>query len=441
MYTKILLLVLIFILSAFFYLHTQNPAEVTYVVTQDYSVTFPVTLFVFAGFFLGTFLAVVNSFVVDARRFFRERRSKRDRKAAEAAEQNYHRGVELLVKGDTSGARDVIQKALAAKPSDAGMVISLSETFVRENRSSDALRVLEKGYLNNPGSIGILVAIAKSASDSGDAARAAKAYEEVVELDSKNGFALKKLRDYKMEAGDWERAASLQKSVIECERDGVEKDKGRSLLCGLLYEAGAASFSKNRYEEALGHVKEVIKNDDDFLPAHILMGDILYAQSNSSGALKVWEKAMHRFPNAEPVILKLEEMFLRESAPNKILERYQREIISHPTDTNLRLLLSRLYLRLEMVDNAIEELERLQLDGIDSFYPQVLLGEAYLRRKQDGKAADLFQKALGLDREFAPPFVCSGCGHNAAAWGPRCTSCKQWNTLSMALLSPIATTR
>jgi len=441
MYTKTLLIVIIVILSAFLYIHTQNPAEFTYVVAEGYSVTFPVTLFVFGGFFLGALLAVVNSFVVDARRFFRERRARSERKAAEAAEQNYHRGVELLVKGDTSGAREVMQKALAAKPADAGMVISLSETFLREGRPAEALKVLEKGYFSNPGSIGILVAIAKSATEAGDAARAAKAYEEVVDLDPKNCFVLKKLRDYKMGAGDWTRAASLQKSVIECERDSAEKDKGRSLLYGLLYEAAAASFSKHNHEEALGHVKEVIKNDEDFLPAHILMGDILYAQNNTSGALKVWEKALHRFPNAEPVILKLEEMFLGESAPDRILERYQKEIISHPADTNLRLLLSRLYLRLEMVDNAIEELERLQTEGVDSFYSQVLLGEAYLRRKQDAKAADLFQKALGLDREFAPPFVCSGCGHNAAAWGPRCTSCKQWNTLSMAPLSPISTTR
>lgn len=441
MYTKILLIIIVCILGGFFYLHTQNPEMVTYVVTPDYSVTFPVTLFVFGGFFLGAFLAVINSFVVDARRYFRERQGKRERKAAEAADHNYHRGVEMLVKGDTSGARDVLQKSLAAKPSDPGLVISLSETYAREHRPSEALKVLEKGYLNNPSSIGILMAIARSAADSGDPARAAKAYEEVVGLDPKNAFAIKKLRDYKMETGNWERAAALQKTVIECERDEGEKDRGRQLLNGLLYEAAAASFADSNYEEALGHTRDVIKNDENFLPAHILTGEILYAQGNSSAATKVLEKALHSFPNAEPVILKLEEMLLRESAPDKILERYQREIIAHPTDTNLRLLLSRLYLRLEMVDNAIEELERLQTEGVDAFYSQVLLGEAYLRRKQDAKAADLFQKALGLDREFAPPFVCSGCGHNAAAWGPRCTSCKQWNTLSMALVSPISTTR
>lgn len=432
MYTKILLVVILFILGAFFYLHTQNPADVTIVITKDYSYTFPVMLFVFGGFFLGAFLALVNALLVDVRRYIRDARKRRERKAALAAEENYRRGVEFLVRGDTSEARTAIEKALDANPSEPGMIISLSETYARENRPGEALKVLEKGHVNNPGSIGILVGIARCAADSGDMERAAKAFEEVLKLDPKNLYTLKKLRDYKMETGGWERAAALQKRVLECERDGEEKEKGRRLLSGLIYESAARCLEDGRLNEAISKVKEVLKAGEDFLPAHVLLGDILYKQGNSGGAVKVWEKAMHRLPAPEPVMLRLEDVFLKESAPEKILEKYRREIISHPTDTNLRLLLSRLYLRLEMVDNAIEELERLHLEGIDSFYPQVLLGEAYLRRRQDGKAAELFHKALGLDREFAPPFVCSHCGHNVAAWAPRCPSCGEWNTLLLA---------
>ncbi len=437
MYTKILLIVIVCILSAFFYLHTQNPAAVTIVITQDRSLTFPVTLFIFGGFFAGAFLAVVNSLIVDARRYFREVKSRREKKAEAAADVNYHRGVEMLVKGDTQGARAVIEKALAAKPGDAGMVISLSETYMRENRPADALKVLENGYVNNSTSIGILVAIAKAAAESGNGDRAARAYEEVVKLDAKNAFALKKLRDYRMKTSAWDAAATLQKKVIDCEHDSDAKEKGAKLLEGIIYEAAAARFAENRLEDAVTKVKEVLRNNEDFLPAHILHGDILYSQGNTAGALKVWEKALHRFPNAEPVILKLEEVFLKESSPEKILERYQKEILSHPTDTNFRLLLSRLYLRLEMIDNAIEELERLHLDGVDSFYSQILLGEAYLRRRQDEKAAGLFQKALGLDREFTPPFVCSACGRNVTEWEARCPSCGEWDTILMAV-SPVA---
>ncbi len=84
-----------------------------------------------------------------------------------------------------------------------------------------------------------------------------------------------------------------------------------------------------------------------------------------------------------------------------------------------------------MVDNAIEELEAMQNEGVEGYYHHILLGEAYLRRKQSGKAAHLFQKALGLDREFSPAFACSGCAASVQAWAPRCPSCGQWNTLAM----------
>ena len=84
-----------------------------------------------------------------------------------------------------------------------------------------------------------------------------------------------------------------------------------------------------------------------------------------------------------------------------------------------------------MVDNAIEELEAMANEGVEGYYHSVLLGEAYLRRKQSGKAAHLFQKALGMDREFSPAFACSSCSASAQAWAPRCPSCGEWNSLAM----------
>ncbi len=432
MYTKILLVVVIIILSAFFYLHTQNPTVVTFVVTKERTYELPVTLLVFFGFFAGAVLAVFNSLLVDAKRAIREMRAKRERKLLAQAEESFRKGSELLVKGDTAGARELMEKALMSKPADTGMTISLSETYIRENRPKEALKVLETGLLNNPNSIGILIAIAKCAAESGDEFRAAKAYEEVLKHDPKNIYALKRLRDYRVEKCMWAEAASLQKAIADCERDDGLKRKEKRLLTGLLYESATQHAGEGNLSEAVARVKDVLKNDDSFMPAHMLLGDILCRQGNVSNAIKVWDKAHYRYPNSEPLMLRIEDAFIKESAPAEILERYKREIISHPNDTNLRLLLSRLYLRLEMVDNAIEELERLHLEGEDTFYPQILLGEAYLRRKQGNKAAHLFQKALGLDREFYPPFICSNCGHDSKSWAARCPSCGEWNTLAMS---------
>ncbi|MBE7414389.1 MAG: hypothetical protein HS130_03810 [Deltaproteobacteria bacterium] len=43
MYTKVLLVVIILVLGAFFYLHTKNPGIVTFVVTSEYTYALPAT--------------------------------------------------------------------------------------------------------------------------------------------------------------------------------------------------------------------------------------------------------------------------------------------------------------------------------------------------------------------------------------------------------------
>lgn len=430
MYTKILLVFIIVILGVFFFLHAQNPGNLTFVITAEHTYVLSPTLLLFFGFFAGVVLAVLNSLLADARRAIKEMKERKEKKFLAQADENYRKGMELLVKGDTASARELMEKAYRAKPNDTGVIISLSETYMRENRPDESIKVLENGYLTNPSSIGILSSLARCAAESGDLARAAKAFEDVVRLDPRNMYALRKLRDLKIQDSAWSEAARLQRSIIESESNGEAEKKERRLLTGLLYESARHSMNEGRLTEALIKLKEVLKNEDAFLPGHVLLGDVLDRQGNTANAAKVWEKALSKFQNPEALILRLEDLCIRESAPERILERYNREILTHPNGMNMRLLLARLYLRLEMVDNAIEELERLQNEGEDGFYHSVLLGEAYLRRKQGGRAAHLFHRALGLDREYTPHFKCP-CGADTVAWSARCESCGQWDTLVM----------
>ena len=431
MYTKILLVIIIVILSAFFYLHTNNPGEVTYVVSSRHVYVLPATMLLFAGFFAGVVVAVLNSLLADGRRAWRDMQSRKEKKLLVQADENYRKGTELLVKGETAGARELIEKAMKAKPSETGFIISLSETYMRENRPADAVKVLESGFVGNSSSIGILSSLARCAADSGDVMRATKALEEVVRLDPRNLYALRKLRDIRIKEALWVDAADLQKKIVESEKDEAARKKEKKLLTGLLFESASRFCSDGKLSDALLKLKEVLRNDDAFMPAHLLLGDVLARQGNPANAIKVWEKARVKFPKAEAIILRLEDIYISESAPERILEKYKKEIHANHADYNLRLLLARLYLRLEMVDNAIEELEALANEGVEGYYHHVLLGEAYLRRKQSGKAAHLFQKALGMDREFSPAFACSGCAGSSQAWAPRCPSCGEWNSLAM----------
>ncbi|MBI5562964.1 MAG: tetratricopeptide repeat protein [Deltaproteobacteria bacterium] len=431
MHTKILLVAIIFILIGFFYLHTENPAVVTYVVTPGNGYTVPVTMLVFAGFLGGVAVAVLNSLLSDAKRAIKEMRERREKKALTLADESYRRGVEALNRGNTAEARELIERGLKARPNDAGMTLGLAETFIRENRGKEALKILEAALAANPDSIGLLNAVANCAAEAGETRRAAKALEGVVERDPKNLNALRKLRDLRVKESLWSDAAELQKNIADCAKDDAAKRREKRFLTGLLFESAVGHLEDGRLADAIGKVKEVLKNDAGFMPAHMLLGEAVYRQGNTGGAIKVWEKAYGRYPASEPLLLKLEDAYIRASEPDRILDKYKRELAAHPGNANLRLLLARLYLRLEMVDAAIEELERICQETEEPYYPQILLGEAYLRRKQSGKAAQLFQRALAVDGEFSPPFECSECKKDARSWAPRCPSCGEWNTFAM----------
>jgi len=436
MHTKVILIVVILILIGFFYLHTQNPSMVNYTVSPGQIYEAPATALVFAGFLAGIVIAALNSLAGDLRRALRGIRERRERKVVATADEAYRRGLDAMNHGDNAQARGLIERAIKAKPNEAGMIQALAETYIRENKAKEGLKILESGLVSNPDSVVLLNAVAACAFDAGEVRRAAKALEGVVELDPKNLSALRRLREIRVKDRSWGEAAALQKNIADCVRDEASTRREKRLLAGLLFEAAVSYLEDGRLADSVGKVKEVLKIDMAFMPAHMLLGEAIYRQGNTAGAIKVWEKAYGRYPASEPLLLKLEDAFIRAAEPDRILDKYKREISSRPNNVNLRLLLARLYLRLEMVDAAIESLERITQEAEDAYYPKILLAEAYLRRKQPLKSAQLFQKALVIDRdkdkEFYPPFECASCRFEASSWEPRCPACGEWNTLTMA---------
>jgi tetratricopeptide (TPR) repeat protein len=427
MYVKILFVFIIAVLSGFFYLHYLNPDAVTIVIAKDYAYTLPVTAFIFLSFFAGVVLAVINSLVVDTKKAISDALARRRRRKVARKDANYHRGVQALVQGDTTGARALIEKAIVSNPNDTSLVINLSDTYLKEAKPIEALRALENGVVKNPGSVGILVAIGAIALKTGDPFKAARCFEEALSSDSKNLQALTGLRDIRMKEEKWGEAASLQRRLLDIEQDERRRSKAKALLTGLIFEAAQRDVERGNFSDATGRLKEVLKHDDGFIPAHLLQGEIFFKQARSVDALRVWEKAYSQHPGAVELLLRIEEAYMSESSPQKMLEKYKAAAGAHPEDANLKVLLARFYLRLEMVDNAIEMLERLHHDGHETDYTRVLLGTACVKRGHSEKAATLFSNALGIKNDLAPPYACS-CGAVDETWRPRCRACGEWNT-------------
>lgn len=439
MYSRIILFLLVIIIGAFFYLHTVNPAEVDFKITKDWIFTLPVTVLVFFGFFAGVTLAVFNSLFVDARRVIKDIRVRREKKLREQSEANYRKGTAELLRGNPEKARQFFEKALAANPQDIDILLCLAKANMEGKRPDEAMKILEAGLLKDPGNMEVLSAIAKDSLITGDSYKAAKTFKEMLEMDPTNPFALKGLRDLRIKESEWEEASQLQKTLVSRGRNGEDLSKEKELLTGLLYESAFKLMNEGNLDGAEQLAKEALRNDDAFIPAHLLLGDLHLTKGKHSDAIKLWDKAFERY-NDVALFLRLEDTYLKASDPQKILGRYEKAIARRPGDITLRLLLSRLYLRLEMVDNAIDELERLSSEGEEGFYHRILLGEAYSRREQGSKSSILFKTALGLDKELPPPFRCTRCNHSVLDWQPRCQDCESWNTLRMSVeFSPAST--
>jgi tetratricopeptide (TPR) repeat protein len=91
--------------------------------------------------------------------------------------------------------------------------------------------------------------------------------------------------------------------------------------------------------------------------------------------------------------------------------------------------LGRVYFELEMLDEAADHFEKLEVRAPDVATVHAFLGAVFERRGDTLDAFDEYRRALRLARAFDWPHRCEACGAAAPTWQDRCDACHRWNTL------------
>jgi len=162
------------------------------------------------------------------------------------------------------------------------------------------------------------------------------------------------------------------------------------------------------------------------------LGDVLQRQGEFDEAGHIWQKALESTWN--PIILeRLESLYLSTANPKKVLQLYHDYMEKRPEDSLLRFFFSRLLIRLEMIDEALDQLRELEISG--SPFPElyVLMGQAYHRRGDSNQAIEAYEKALDVKKFSPPSYKCSQCGQEQAEWSGFCETCHSWGTFSIKL--------
>ncbi|HEX7125862.1 MAG TPA: tetratricopeptide repeat protein [Thermodesulfobacteriota bacterium] len=416
--------------AAYVRLDTLNTAVVEFVYWPGRSVTASVTDLVAGAFAVGLVVALVIGFLREARRALRHLREARRSKRIEVSRDLYHQGLHHILLGNHDKARALLTQSLEKDPTKPNVYIRLADLAAQDDDFATAVQMLQRARLVDEQNLEARFKLAHYLRASGDVRGGAQVLEQVLELDATNRTALRELRELYVELKDWEKAHRVQRDLARLSQNDRSSAGQQAMLLGLKYELARSLMEQGQQERAEKLLREIVKADPSFRPGQVALGDLLYAQGDSEGAAEVWHGAFKQ--SGDVVFLaRLEEMYLAEADPGKILALYRQAVAESPDDLRLRLFYGRLCLRLEMVEEALDALRYVEAAGVDTHDLHVLLAEAHRRRERFAESVEEFKRALNLGGRLEIPYVCGRCLAESPVWAARCPSCGSWDSLEM----------
>lgn len=196
----------------------------------------------------------------------------------------------------------------------------------------------------------------------------------------------------------------------------------------LHYELGRLDAARGRPALSIAHFKSALRADRGFVPAAVALGDAHEAAGDLREAVRTWERAAEATP-ALALLGRLERVHRNEGRPSRMIALYRAACERAPDDLALAVGLGRVYFELEMLDEAADQFEKVEVRAPDMPIVHAYLGATFERRGETREAFEEYRRALRLARAFDWPHECALCGAAAAAWEDRCSRCLRVNTL------------
>ncbi len=419
--------VLIVFMGAITYFWGLNPDQVTVALTSDLSLTQPIPIMIIGAILVG--LAggfFLHIFSLSAHGIHHWRRGRQEKKGKEVIS-IYREGVARLLSGDIKKAHVLLQKALDREPSRVETCLALANVYIQEGEPQQGVNLLHKAKELEPRSMEVLFKLASTYEEMGRDSEASKVYEEILAIESDNRKALRNLRDLQVKQGRLKDALALQKRVLKVVQGSRRQaEEQKKFLC-LRYEVASLSLQEGEIDAAKAELKQIIVEDPSFIPAKVSLGDAYQAQDRPEDAAGVWRDAYKELRKGI-FLARLEDMYMEEEDPTSLLNFYRSQIMERGDDLLLRLFYGKLCLRLEMIDEALEQLQTVEGSGIELPQMHLLLAEAYRRRRNIDEAVRQYKKALGVDNRLRFQFVCEQCEELVPEWQSRCSDCGAWGS-------------
>jgi Flp pilus assembly protein TadD len=145
--------------------------------------------------------------------------------------------------------------------------------------------------------------------------------------------------------------------------------------------------------------------------------------------VRVWERAVE-MPGSLPVLARLERVYRLAGRPSRMIALYRAATERSPDDIAVAVALGRVYLELEMLDEAADHFEKIEVRAPAAPAVHAYLGIVFERRGEVREAFEEYRKALRLADAFSWPHRCAVCATAVPTWQDRCPGCRRWNVIT-----------
>jgi tetratricopeptide (TPR) repeat protein len=429
MAVRLLFLLFVVILVAFSYISLLNGQHIEFFYSANRQVEVTVSELAILAFSLGAAMVILGTMVKDVTQASKNWKESREKQRREAARARVAKASGLFQRGMLDDAAAEVQKSLAVNAEDREALDLLANVETERKNRLEAVKALTRVKQIDPSDITVYFRLAGLYREMNDLENALSLLRTIETSEGENLRAWEGIRDIHILREEMVPAYAMQKKIMKLKgKAASEGDK--ALFVALRYEKAVRRMAEGKTDDAERRLRELIRDEALFSAAYFALSEHLRERGNLEEAAEILLAGYRATRNAF-FLIRLEDLGVETERPETVIAGHLDLLREYPSSFDLNLFLGKFYLRLEMNDEALEQLLKAEHLDPECESVNVLLAEALRRRGRYETACHHYQRAFGYKRRYLIPFRCTGCGQTTIKWTPRCPSCGVWNTYAI----------
>lgn len=429
MAVRLLFLLFVIVLVGFTYISLLNGQHIQFFLSATRQVEVSVSELAILSFSLGAALVILGTLVKDVTLASKNWKERRERQRKEAARARVAKAHELFQKGMLDDAAKELERSLSVNPNDREALDLLSSVEAERGNALEAVKALTRLKQLDPSDLSIFFRLAALYRRMNDLDNAFSLLKAVEDSEGENPRAWEGLRDIHMLRNEMVPAYAVHKKIMK-QKGKAATPGDQELFNALRYEKAMVRMSEGKIDDAERRLRELIKEQPQFCASYIALSDHMRSRGNLEEATDLLMQGYRATRNAV-FLIKLEDLGVETVNPQSVIGVYTELLQEYPSDFDANLFMGKFFLRLEMNDEAVEQLLKAESLEPERQSVQILLAEAFRRRGRYEPASQHYQRAFAYKRRYLIPFRCRKCGKATIKWSSRCGDCGAWNSYAI----------